>query len=124
MWLKLENYIKRKQIVFIRAGIEIKNYKKALALIEKQVDDIKNGDFTEENVLNAKNLILASIDSIQEEQDSEITYYFGEELSSKTIDIEDYKLKIKNVRKEDILKIAESIRINTIYFLTGKKEGK
>ena len=116
------NYIKRKQTIFARAGIEIKNYDKALNLIKEQIEDIKNGDFTHEDLENSKNLIIASIEAIPEEQDTEITYYFGGELSGKIVEVEDYKEKVQNVNREEIIKIAKSIRINTIYFLTGNKE--
>ena len=118
------SYTRRKQIIFIRAGIEIKNYEKALKLIKEQLEDIKNGKFSDEDLENAKNLILATIDSITEEQDSEVTYYFSGELSKKIEELEEYKNKIRNVRKDDILNIAEKIRINTIYFLTTSKEDK
>lgn len=118
------NYIKRKQTIFARAGIEIKNYEKALKLIKEQIEEIKNGNFTDEDLNNAKNLIIASIEAIPEEQDTEITYYFGGELQGKIIEVEDYMQKVQNVSKDDILKIAKTIRLNTIYFLTAREEAK
>ena len=112
------NYIKRKGLLLIRAGIEIENYEKALKIIEEQLEDMKKGNFTDEDIENAKNLIFATINNIEEEQDTEISYYFGQEISGLDTSIEEYKEKIQNVTKEDILNVAKNIQINTIYYLT------
>lgn len=111
------NYIKRKQNILIRAGIEIADYDKAMEIIEKQLEDMKNGDFDEEDIENAKKLLISSIDSIDEEQDTQITYYLGQELAQTNTTIEEYKNKIQNVKKEQIVEAAKSIQMNTIYFL-------
>lgn len=111
------NYLKRKQNIIIRAGIEIQNYEKALEIIEKQLEDMKNGNFTDEDIQNAKNLIIATIENIPEEQDTEISYYFGQELAGTNIEVEEYKQKIQNVTKEQIIEVANSVKMNTVYFL-------
>lgn len=111
------NYVKMKENIFIRAGIEIQNYKKALEIIQKQLKDMKEGNFTKEDIQNAKNLILSTIDGINEEQDSEISYYFGQEIAGTNMEIEEYKNRIKAVTKEEIEKVANTINVNTIYFL-------
>lgn len=114
------SYARRKQNIFIRAGIEIENYDKAVEIIEKQLQDMKEGNFSEEDLSNAKNLLLSTIENIPEEQDTEITYYFGQELAGTEDTIEMYQEKIKNVTKEDVIDVANKIQINTIYFLTNQ----
>ena len=111
------NYKRQKNIILIRCGIEISNYEKALSTIQKQLEDIKNGKFSEEDINNAKKIITESIKSINSEQDSEITYYYGQEISDKFISINEYIEKINSVSKEDIINLSREININTIYFL-------
>ena len=111
------NYIRHKNNVFIRCGIEIENYEKALELVRVQIEDMKKGDFTEEDINNAKASVLAMIKSITEEQDSEMMYYFGQEISEHKMEFDEYENKVKLVQKQDIIYIANSIKINTIYFL-------
>lgn len=111
------NYLRTKNTIFVRCGIEISNYKKALDTIKEQLEDMKQGNFSEEDIENAKKLILASIDGITEEQDTEITYYYGQELSDRFMSIEDYRKSIEKVDKEQIIDIANTIQINTVYFL-------
>lgn len=111
------NYNKTKNCIFIRAGIEIVNYKKALENIEKQLENMKNGNFTEKDINDSKELIIASIESISEEQDTEITYYYGQQLANRFVNLQEYMEKIKAVTKEQIVELAQNASINTIYFL-------
>ena len=111
------NYMKLKSNIFIRAGIEIDNYQKALEIIKKQLEDMKNGDFSDEDIALAKRTIIATINNIQEEQDIELSYYYGQELSDRTMTIEEYKNNIEQISREDINTVANSLNINTIYFL-------
>ena len=111
------NYLRYKNNIFINCGIEIGNYEKALEVIKQQIEDMKNGEFTEEDIQNAKKGILSTIKTIDDEQDTQITYYFGQELSQSEVSIEEYVQKIEKVTKEDIMHIAQNVAIHTIYFL-------
>lgn len=111
------SYIKRKNIILIRAGIEIENYEKALNIIKEQLEYMKNGEFTNQDIESAKNLIYSTIYNIEEEQDTEISYYFGQELARRNVSVEEYKQKIEDVTKEQIMEVAQNISLNTIYFL-------
>ncbi len=113
------NYVRHKNNVFIRCGIEIEDYKKALDLIKIQIEDMKKGDFTEEDIKNAKASVIATIKSIPEEQDSEMMYHFGQEISEHKMEYVEYEENVQKVEKQDVIDIANSIRINTIYFLTA-----
>ena len=111
------SYLRHKNNIFINCGIEIGNYEKALELIKKQIDDMKKGEFTQKDIEDAKTGIIATVKTISDEQDTEVSYYFGQELAKNKITIEEYTSKIENVTKEDIVNIANKISINTIYFL-------
>ena len=111
------SYIKIKNTIYISSGIEIENYQKALEIIEKQIEEMKQGNFEKEDVENAKKGFISAINAIEDEQDAEIIYYFGQEFNNIKLSIEDYKKRIEKITKEDIVKIANLISINTIYFL-------
>ena len=111
------NYIRQKNNIYIRCGIEIQNYEKAVSVIKEQLEDMKNGKFTEEEIENAKKYVIAGLRTTRDEQDAELSYYFGQELSNEFTTFEEYEEQIKKVTKEDIQKVAQNIKINTIYFL-------
>ena len=60
---------------------------------------------------------LPTIKTIEDEQDTEINYYFGQELTQSKVSLGEYKNKIDSVGKEDIIAIANKVRVNTVYFL-------
>ena len=111
------SYLRHKNNIFINCGIEIANYEKALEIIKKQLEDMEKGDFTEEDLENAKKGIIATINTISEEQDTEISYYLGQELTETKVSLEEYIEKIEKVTKQDVINIAKKVSINTIYFL-------
>lgn len=111
------SYIRTKNVILVHCGIEINKYEKALETIKQQLEDMKNGNFTDEDIEDAKKLIVASIKSISAEQDTEITYDYGQELANEHTTIKEYEEKIQNVTRDQIVNIANSININTIYFL-------
>lgn len=111
------SYYRFKNNIFINCGIEIGNYDKALEIIKQQIEDMKKGDFTEEEVENAKQGIVAAIKSIDDEQDTEIMYFFGQELSKNKLDIDKYMDRISKGNKQNVVDIANKVSVNTVYFL-------
>ena len=111
------SYFRFKNNIFINCGIEIDNYEKALNIIKEQIEDMKKGNFTEEDIENAKKGIIDAIKTIDDEQDTEITYFFGQELSNTKLDIQNYEKKVRDVNKQNVIDIANKVSINTIYFL-------
>ena len=112
-------YLKTKNDILIRCGIEISNYDKAIKIIKEQLEDLKNGNFTEEDIQNAKELLIASISKIEDEQASEISYTLAQEISGDTKDINEIIESINRVNKENVIEVANNLRIDTIYFLTN-----
>lgn len=115
-------YVVQKNNIFIRCGIECEKYDKTVELIKELLEQMKKGEFTEEDILKIKEYITSGIDSINEEQDTQILYLFGQELSKLPLKTEEYKEKIKAVTKEEIVEFANNIELNTIYFLKNGGE--
>ena len=111
------SYYRFKNIILVNSGIEISNYEKALKLIKEQLEEMKQGKFTEEEIENNKKGIIAAIKTISDEQDTAITYYFGQELGGSNVSEEEYIKKIEKIEKENIVDIGNKVSINTIYFL-------
>ena len=116
------SFKRQKDTIFIRAGIEIANFEKALETIKQQLEDIKNGNFSDEDIQNSKELIVASIKGISSEQDTEITYYYGQELTDKSVSLDEYIENINKVNKKEIQEVGETCFIDTVYFLRKESD--
>lgn len=111
------SFVRQKANVYIKCGIDIENYEKALEIIKEQLEDMKKSEFTDKNIEEAKTNIISTINFIPEEQDTELMYYFSQELSGYEMGYEKYIEKINDITKEDITELASRIQVNTIYFL-------
>ncbi len=111
------NYIKQKANIFIRCGIQIENFEKALNIVKDQLENMKKGNFTDEDIENAKMYLIAGIKTIEEEQDSEVIFYIGQEIAKTNRTVKEYIELIEKVKRDEILEIAKAVQINTIYFL-------
>lgn len=111
------SYVKNKNNIFISCGIDIPNYEKTVEIIKKQLEAMKQGDFTEEEVENAKQGLLSAIKSVNDEQDTELMYYFAQELMNTKHSLKEYSDRISQVTKQDVIDIAHKVTIDTIYFL-------
>ncbi len=113
----VSRFIDVKSLLFIRAGIEIKNYNKALNLIKEQMNKIINGDFTQENIDDAKTTLYSNLRNVPEAQESSINYYFMQEFYTQKDSIESLMEKIEAVSKEEVIEFAKSVKLNVVYFL-------
>lgn len=116
------SYLRQKNNIIIRCGIEIENYEKAVEIIKEQLKEMEEGKFSDEDIENAKNIIISTVNGIPDSQDSEISYYFGQELAREFVSLDDYVNKIKEVKKEEVEVISKKIKINTIYFLKNNEK--
>lgn len=105
-------------VLLIHAGINAFNYDRACSLIFEQLEDMKKGKFSLEDMKKAVLTYKNSMVEISETPDGLISLYSGiEYLNSDTI--EDRIKKIESVTKEDVISLANKIILDTIFFLEG-----
>lgn len=107
----------------IYAGISLKNAKDTKEEVNKQINDIKQGKFTLKELNEAKQMVLSIIKEIEERQESMI-YHYMNYLYFGTEDVKTQIQEIKKITKEDIIKVANKIEIDTIYLLKEDEHGK
>ena len=110
-------YLKRNNAIIISTGIEVLKYNKAVEVIKNQLKDMEDGNITEKEMKDAKQFINAGLNLINESSENMIAYRFDKDLYNEEIDIEKYRKEIEEIKKEDIVKVAKQIKIDTIYFL-------
>lgn len=108
-------------ILIIQAGIDKDNYKKTLDLIEKELASIRHGKFNEEDLSIAKEYYETAMEELEESQSRIIEHYLMMELLG-TDSIEVKREKMKNVTKNEIVKVAKKIKIDTVFCLEGIKD--
>ena len=115
-------YIKHKAILLITAGIEMQKFEKALEVIKIQEEDMKKGNFTDEDIVNAKIFLTNLYKSYTDDASAMVDLSFGQYLLNMKFDVDEIIEKINNVNKEDIINIANKMKLKVNYFLGNKGE--
>lgn len=113
-----------KGLMMVMSGIDNKNFDQAIRIINEQMDAMKQGNFSEEEIEQTKamikNQLLETIDTSR----GMVELLYHNVVSKKDISIDEWMEKMDLVTKEDIIAVANKINIDTIYFLTGKGDAK
>lgn len=112
-------YLKHKGILMVTAGIEIDNYEKALKYIQKEIEDMRLGNIKDEEINDAKVNLVTAYKSYMDKQASMINLYMGQRYLGVTEDIETMIEKINTVTKEDIIEVANRLKLQITYFLAN-----
>lgn len=105
-------------LIIIRAGIDSNNIKKTISIVEKQLNLMKKGKFSEEDLKIAKEYYMTALDDVSESESSLIDTYFMMEILN-IDDIETRRKKMAKVTSEEIIKVAKKVKIDTVYCLEG-----
>ena len=105
----------------VYAGIDRKNRNKAMTLINRQVADLKRGKFSEEELQQTKNMLKNSALLSQDRQNSLLeTTYLSAVLGKKFLAVDEWLEVMENVKKEDIVLAANTLKLQAMYFMEGK----
>lgn len=110
------------QILVVKAGIDFKNYEKTLSLIEQELEKIKQGDFDEDDLYEMKLIYVNTCKRLYDSPMDVIQNYMSHEYFDHDL-IEVRINKILEVTKEDVVKLANKVELDTIYLLKGAQNG-
>ncbi len=115
-------FISRKGIVLVDCGIDTCNEKKATAEILAQLDDMRNGNFTDEDIAASKMGMrerwMSSVDS----PTGICSWYNSMVLDKELRSPEELVLQIENVTREEICAAAKRMSLETVYMLSALQE--
>lgn len=114
-------YQKYDQLLMIYAGINKKDKKKCIKLVENAIQEMQEGNFSTEDLENAKLTAISSIKMSLDTQGGIISNYLFHDLDN--LPLQDERIEsFKKVTKEDVMKVANKLTLNTIYLLSGEEE--
>ena len=105
---------------YIYAGINPKNFEKALELIIEQVKALQKGDFTNLELQYAKNSIINSLKEGEDAPFNNASRVYAIKLNNRSSQIEDIIKEYLEVKREEIIECANRLTLNTIYMLKGE----
>lgn len=105
-------------LLIITSGINKENFDKTFSLIKKEMNDIQNGIFTDEEIENAKKYYLSLLEEALDNPNQIISSYYAMDLWE-VDSLEKRKVEINKVTREDVINFSKKIYIDTVFLLGG-----
>lgn len=108
---------RHKGLMIVSSGIEVEKYDEALAEILRQLDLIRQGEISDDELENSRKSIMTDLRSVMDSQIQLENFYLGQAIDSLTYAPDVLAELVRDITKEDILAVADSIRLDSVYFL-------
>lgn len=108
--------------IMIGCGIKSENREKAYSEIERQLHEMQLGNFDEDDISTAKRTIISGVLQMSDSPSAIEAFKFRRFLAGVEENAEDVIDKIGRVTKEEIVAVAQGVRVDSVYFLCGNGE--
>ncbi|BED92916.1 MAG: predicted Zn-dependent peptidases [Candidatus Paraimprobicoccus trichonymphae] len=113
---------KHKGLLFVESGVEESNIEKAKEAILKEIEDIKLGNFTAENLESTKMYVSQAYKKIDDKLSLLDDWYVTQSFSREIKTPKEVIQEINSVKKEEIIESAKKLILDTVYVLTSKEK--
>ena len=114
--------VRQKGLVMVESGIETENAEKAEKEILNQLEIVKKGEFGDFEFESSIKSICDSLKSYNDSQATIDTWYTMKVNNTNLYSPEDIAEKIKMITREDVVKAAAGVKLNTVYKLLPRGE--
>ena len=108
-------------LFIITSGISKENFDATLSLVSKEMNDMVLGNFSSLDIDNAKKYYISTLEEVEDRPNQIISSYYAIDLLD-VDNIEKRKEEVMKVSKDDIIKLAQKIKIDTVFLLGGDKK--
>lgn len=109
-------------LMFVTSGIAGKDYQKARDIIDEQLQAMRDGDFTDEQVEELKVLMTSQLLDAMDDAQGLIELLYRNVLGGRDRSLDALLDDIRKVTKEEIIATANKLQLDTVYLLTSKEE--
>ncbi len=108
-----------KNVMFVSSGVEAAKYQEARREIEAQLAAVAAGDFTDEELENARAYLIDSMRGFLDSESALASLMLSGTLRGELKTPEQEIAEIAAVSRERVVAIAREVRLDTVYFLKG-----
>lgn len=114
-------YYRYKNMIIVYSGIQKENYKKAREVLEKEINQIKDGFVSDEEFNASKESIISDLKEWNDSKVALSKMFISNMFATKTdnLSLEEMIDNMNKVTKQDVIEVASKISIEKIFFLRG-----
>ncbi len=113
-------YEERKGVLIVDSGVEHQNIEKARNEIINQLNEIANGNFTDDELKNSALSLINSHKAVNDSPYALARWYLRQAYNGTAFTPEQEIERINAVTRQDIINAAKSFKLDTVYVLTKK----
>ncbi|WP_058307754.1 EF-P 5-aminopentanol modification-associated protein YfmF [Gracilibacillus massiliensis] len=110
-----------KGLMFVFSGIGPDQYEKAREIILEQMEQMRQGKFTDDDLSETKDMTINQLRETLDNPQGMIELHYQSVLAKSTLSPNDLLENVKHVTKEQVIEVANQIQLDTVYLLTSKE---
>ncbi len=114
--------LRHKGLMLVQSGIDCDKYEQARDEIFRQLELVKQGEITEEELNSARKTVSSDLRGISDSQGELESFFLSQSLCGLDWTPDELADAASQVTKEDVVAIANSVECDLIYFLKGTGE--
>lgn len=111
-----------KGIMFVSSGIEFEKFEEAKAEILEQLECVKRGEISSEELEGARRILVGSLRSVPDGQGQLEDFWLAQSVAGLETDTEDLISKLEAVTLDEVVAVANKLQLDTVYFLKGLED--
>lgn len=117
------SFAEKSGVMFVDSGVESENIEPARKEIENQLALTAKGEFSDELLEQAKLAMVCALKGADDSPRNIADWYFSDCTKSEEDILSPEKLSelIEKVTKKQVMEFAASLKLDTVYVLTGKE---
>ena len=115
------DYVSTKAVMYVSCGIDVANFDKAKEEILRQLEMLKSEPISAEELRIAKDLALKENKEVRDYPGAIATFYYSRHIYEIDESLDVLSEKIEAVTEADVLRVANKIVPDTLFFLKGTK---
>lgn len=116
------SYASQYGLLFVVSGIEPANEEKARQLIADQLKVMQNGEITDLEMAQTKAMLINQLKEALDSPRGQIEIFDQYKVLDEPFTLDTWTARWQSVSKEDVQKVAQDVKLEATYFLSGKGE--
>ncbi len=114
---------RQKGVMLVQSGIESYNEEKAKNAILDQLEDIREGNFSDDDIASSVKSLEDGFRSVSDSAEAVANWFTSQACSKEFLYPEDFIEQFKKVTREEIIEAAKAVTLDTVFMLEGTAEG-
>lgn len=112
---------KLKGLMVVSSGVEFANFQVARDEILLQLEHMRTGEFSDEDLVVGRNAVISSLRTLMDSQGRMEDFWFTQTIAGRLDSPEELMDRLMTVERDQVIAVAKKIQLDTIYYLTGEE---